>query len=118
MLNIVKLSQRFSAHYRTILNGNSVKLSHRSPGIVTGFHSSVCCWSKDDDDNSNSKDENVIPKVAPTIASRYELFTEEKASIILDVEEERDKMLAGELDYEEIEDAAPDAFAGLNTERE
>lgn len=116
MLKIVKIGQRLSAQYRTILTNYPLKLSFGTQQIVTTYFHSDCCY-RSKDDNSKSKDENPSKKVTPTIASRYELFNEEKASIILDVEEERDKMLAGEMEIEEIEDAAPNAFAGLNTER-
>ncbi|XP_055323311.1 uncharacterized protein LOC129578569 [Sitodiplosis mosellana] len=115
MLKIVKFGRRLSAQYRTILTSYPAKWSFGPEQIVsTCFHNGVCCRSKDDD--SNPKDEDAS-KVAPNIASRYELFDEQKAAVILDVEEERDKMLAGELEIEEIEDAAPNPFAGLNIER-
>lgn len=116
MLKIVKFSQRFSAQCRPILQCNSVKLPpFRADQIVTGFHHSVWYRSKDGDANPNDEDPT---KVTPNIASKYELFTDDKATVILDVEEERDKMLAGELEIEEIEDDTHNAFAGLNTERE
>lgn len=115
MLKIVKFTQRFSAQYRTILCTDSVKWPIRREKFVRGFHSSVCCRTKDDD--LNPKNDNPL-KVTPIIASKYELFTEEKATVILDIEEERDKMLAGELEIEEVEDAAHNIYAGLNTERE
>lgn len=116
MLKIVKFGQRLSVQYRTILINYPVKLPFGTQQIVTTYFHSDCCY-RSKDDNSKSKDSDPLKEVTPTIASRYELFNDEKASIILDVEEERDKMLAGELDIEEIEDATPNAFAGLNTER-
>lgn len=111
----MKFGQRFSVQYRTILCNDSVKWSFRREEFLKGFHSSICCRTKDND--SSPKDDDPS-KVTPIIASKYELFTEEKATVILDIEEERDKMLAGELEIEEIEDAAHNIFAGLNTERE
>lgn len=80
---------------------------------MTNFHNSANCRSKDDSDSKN-KDSTDI---APNIASRYEVFTDEKATIVLDMEEERDKLLAGELDIEEVDDTPSSFYVGLNTER-
>lgn len=116
MLKIVKFGQRLSVQYRTILTNYPVKSPFGTQQIVTTYFHSDCCY-RSKDDSSKSKDEDPLKKVTPTIASRYELFNEDKASIILDVEEERDKLLAGEMEIEVIEDTTPNAFAGLNTER-
>lgn len=112
MLKVLRCSQRFSAQCRTILNNKLQQSQINYGGCVTKFHNTVNYRSKDDSDSKN-KDTTDI---APNISTKYDVFTDEKATIILDMEEERDKMLAGELDIEEIDDT-PSIYAGLNTER-
>lgn len=84
---------------------------------MTSFHNTVCYHSKDNDTNADS---DSIAKnsasIAPNVATRYELFTDDKADIILDMEEERDKILVGELETERTDDSLS-AFDGLNLER-
>lgn len=110
MLNIVKFGQRFSTQCRTILLKKSIRLPTQSCGQANKIHFTASHCTKDDD--SKSKNDNEI---TPVIASKYDLFTDDKATVILDIEEERDRLLAGEI--EEIEDAVTSIFEGLNTER-
>lgn len=111
---MLKYSQMLSAQCRTIFRNDLCQLPAQYQILVNKFHKSSCFYSKKDDSHSN--DPNAT-EVTPTIASKYERFTDEKATIILDIEEERDKMLAGEMDIDEIEDTTPNIFEGLNTER-
>lgn len=70
--------------------------------------------SNDDSTTKNQTKTNI----APNISTRYERFTDEKATIILDMEEEREKLLDGNsLGIEEVDDSASNIFEGLNTER-
>lgn len=61
----------------------------------------------------------ATPKLVPTaVASRYQVFKDEDASVILDIDEERER-LSGEGDLDDIEnETLPDIYAGLNMERE
>lgn len=53
-------------------------------------------------------------KTVPTaIASRYQLFKDDDASVILDIEEERQRLTDGM----SSEETLPDIYAGLNLER-
>lgn len=114
MLKIVKYIQQFSAQCRTIIPNNTInKLPDKCNQFVRNVHIGVVHQSNNDD--SNSKDES---KITPAIGTKYEVFNDDNAAIILDIEEERDKMLANELDIELVEDAAQNIYAGLNTERE
>lgn len=70
--------------------------------------------SNDDSTTKNQTKTNI----APNISTRYERFTDDKATIILDMEEEREKLLDGNLlGIEEVDDSASNIFEGLNTER-
>lgn len=109
MLNVLRCSHRYFPQCRTILS-NRLQNSHIK--IVANFHRSAYLRSKDDSEDRN-KDS---PEIAPNIATKYDLFTDDKATIVLDMEEERERILAGELDVEEIDDSS-DIFEGLNTER-
>lgn len=113
MLKLLKHSQLLSAQCRAILRRD---LNQAQYGILMKkFHNNNnSLHSKNDDD---SKSTTNHPKPSPAIASKYERFTDEKATIILDIEEERDKMLAGEMETEEIEETTPSIFDGLKTER-
>lgn len=103
-----------STHCRPIHLNDTNKLRTWHRVIVRQFYNNNLDLSKRDDSHSN--DQNAAPDVTPTIASKFERFSDDKATIILDIEEERDKMLAGEI--EEIEDTTPSIFDGLNIERE
>lgn len=84
---------------------------------MTSFHNTACHHSKDNDSNSDS--DSKAPNsagIAPNVATRYELFTDDKASIILDMEEERDSLLVAELEKQEIDNSLS-PFDGLNLER-
>lgn len=112
MLNVLRCNHRYLAQCRTILS-NRLRNSHIvRDKVVANFHRCANLRSKDD---SESKDKDS-PGIAPTFATKYDLFTDDKATIILDMEEERERIIAGELDIEEIDDSA-DIFAGVNTER-
>lgn len=111
MFKVLKYSQMLSAQCRTIFRNDLCQLPAQHQILVNKFHKSSSFYSKKDDSHSN--DPNAT-EVTPTIASKYERFTDDKATIILDIEEERDKMLAGAM---EIEDTTPNIFEGLNTER-
>lgn len=63
----------------------------------------------------------VVAKLVPTaVAARYQVFKDEDATVILDVDEERQRLSgvgdSGEEDQES--DSLPDIYAGLNMERE
>lgn len=67
-------------------------------------------------DDHSKDDKPHKPKVIAS--SRYEVFRDEEM-IVLDVEEEREKLNASsraEIDYE-IEESGQNAYAGLNLER-
>lgn len=115
MLRLTSQLVRFSSitTCQTILQNHLAAGSIRCGNVSAKFHKSISYRSKDDEDKSKSDE----PKIAPAVSSRYQLFTDDNATVILDMEEERDKILHGEMEIEEIEDAAPDIFAGLNTER-
>lgn len=49
----------------------------------------------------------------PAVASRFNVFTDDKATIILDVEEERDRISE---DVEQVDDLLAEVYAGLNLE--
>lgn len=112
MLKVLRCSQRFSAQCRFLLNDNLQKLPINHGGFVTHFHNTTYYRSKDDSDSKKGDSTDI----APDFATKYDVFSDEKTTIVLDMEEERDKMLAGELDIEQVDDT-PSIFTGLNTER-
>lgn len=71
-----------------------------------------------DEFNQPPKTEVTATKLVPTaVASRYQVFKDDDASVILDVDEERQRLSAeGELD-EMVEQTLSDIYAGLNMER-
>lgn len=115
MWNILKCSRLgFSTKYRIILQ-NCLSQQQQCWKFSNQFHSSALLYSNDDPTIKNNQTKNDI---APNIATKYERFTDDKATIILDMEEEREKLLTGSsLDSEEVDDSASTTFAGLNTER-
>lgn len=60
------------------------------------------------------KTTKIQPKTVPTaVASKYQLFKDDDASVILDIEEERQRLT----DDTSSEETLPDIYAGLNLER-
>ncbi|XP_031636663.1 uncharacterized protein LOC116349366 [Contarinia nasturtii] len=108
MLNILKYGQRFSAQYRKVLK--NVKPAIQYDQFVIHFHNGAFCRSKDDDNSDTKSGSNVTP----TIDSKFDVFNDDSATIILDIEEEREKILAGEI--EDVEDTTPNIYTGLNIE--
>lgn len=111
MFKIVKYGQQFAPQCRKILQNKYIKSASQHNQFDQKFHSNTYCCSKNDD-NSNTKDGS---SVTPTIGSKYDVFSDDNATIILDIDEEREKILAEEIEY--MEAAEPNVFAGLNTER-
>lgn len=61
-----------------------------------------------------AKPTKVQLKTVPTaVASKYQLFKDDDASVILDIEEERQRLT----DDTSSEETLPDIYAGLNLER-
>lgn len=76
-----------------------------------------CSLSMHSNDDSKTKNQNR-GDIAPNIATKYERFTEDNATIILDMEEEREKLQDEHPQgIEVVDDSASDIFQGLNTER-
>lgn len=72
-------------------------------------------------DDTKSKDKHpTTATINPVVRSQYVPISEENATIILDVEEEREKLKRGELETETKIDESADAdpYDGLNIERE
>lgn len=114
MLKLLKHSQLLSAQCRSILRNDLNQAPAQYGILMKKFHNNNnSLHSKMDDDSKSTANH---PNPSPAIASKYERFTDEKATIILDIEEERDKMLAGEMETEEIEETTPSIFDGLKTE--
>lgn len=107
MLKIVKIYQRFSMKCCINVQNNGIKLPTQYCQ-VRNLHFTTNRLSKDGKSNDNDN-------INPVIASKYEIFTDNTTTIILDMEEERDRILTGE--SEEIQDTLPNIFDGLNTER-
>lgn len=105
MLNVLRFSQRFLIDSRPIL-----RIAQRK------FHCNAIFYC-DKNSNNKSNDTDAIKHVAPNIANKYEAFSEKNTTVILDMEEEREKMLAGELETEEVTVSGYDIYEGLNTER-
>lgn len=60
------------------------------------------------------KPAKIPQKTVPTaVASKYQLFKDDDASVILDIEEERQRLT----DITSSEETLPDIYAGLNLER-
>lgn len=71
-----------------------------------------------DDTKSRNKPSTTAAN-NPVVRSQYVPISEENATIILDVEEEREKLKRGELETEtEVVEADIDPYEGLNIERE
>lgn len=116
MWTILKCSQLgFSTKYRCILQKyQSHRLQQHGGKFVKNFHCSTLMHSNDDSTTKNQTKNDI----SPNIATKYERFTDDKATIILDMEEEREKLLAdNSMDIEEVNDSASNIFDGLNTER-
>lgn len=121
MWNILKCSRLgFSTQYRIILQKY---LSHRLQHVDGGkfarkIHCGSYMHSNDDSTTKNQTKNQTKNDISPNIGTKYERFTEDKATIILDMEEEREKLLAdNSLDIEEVNDSVSNIFDGLNTER-
>lgn len=118
MWNILKCNQfGFSTRHRIILQKY---LSHRLQQHVAGetFTKNFHCSSFMQSNNDSTTKNQTINNIAPNIATKYERFSDDKATIILDMEEERQKLLAdNSLDIEEVNDSASNIFVGLNTAR-
>lgn len=112
MLQVLRFSLRYSASCRSILSKRS-QISRNHNELVANFHKCTLFHSNDD---SHSKNQDKL-EIAPNIASKYKVFTDDKAEIILDMEEEREKMLRGELEIEEVDSSPLDIYASLNTKR-
>lgn len=113
---LLKYSQfGFSTQYRNILQNCRTHPLQRNGGkFVNEFHCSAYMHSSDDPTTKNPTDHSI----APNIATKYERFTDDKVTIILDMEEEREKLRTGDSpDIEVINDGASNMFQGLNTER-
>lgn len=118
MWNILKCSQvGISTQYRIILQKyltNRLQ-QHEGSKFLRNFHCSCTLMNSNDDTTTKNRVKNNI---APNIATKYERFTDDKATIILDMEEEREKLHdASSLDIEEVDDSVSNIFEGLNTER-
>lgn len=114
--NLLKYRQfGFSTQYRNLFNTcRSHHLQQNGRIFVKSFHCSVHMHSTDD----TTKKDQIKHEIAPNIATKYERFTDDKATIILDMEEEREKLqTAKSLDVEVVDDTASHMFEGLNTER-
>lgn len=61
---------------------------------------------------TNPKDKLRI--TTPAVASKFNVFSDDKAEIILDVEEERQRISE---DIEQTDDLLDEAYSGLNLER-
>lgn len=75
-----------------------------------------------DDSKNKTNTDNLVEANSsiknPVLNLKYETFTDENATIILDVEEEREKLFLGQIaNQEEIEESGVDSFHGLNLER-
>lgn len=89
---------------------NSIHKSHTirwMPSTMKYF----CVDSK----SSSDKKSASATKPITAIRSEYVPISERNATIILDVEEEREKMRRGEIEIEEKDDT--EQYRGLNTER-
>lgn len=117
MWNILKCSQLGCSAQHRILLQNYLKLKLQQHGGRDFFRNFYCSTLMNSNDDPTKKNQ-IKNDIAPNIATRYERFTDDKATIILDMEEEREKLLDGEsLDIEEVDDSASNIFEGLNTER-
>lgn len=118
MWNILKCSQLgLSTQYRIILQKYLThRLQQHNGGreFLKNFHCSTLMNSNDDSTTKNQ----IKNDIAPNIATKYERFTDDKTTIILDMEEEREKLQdSNSLDIEEVDDSVSNMFEGLNTER-
>lgn len=114
MLKCLRFSQNLVIQSRKVGKCTEVKLGPFSTTLRSNF-----CSRSESKTGENSNSENVSDRVKsnPVVASKYELFTEENATVILDIEEERDKMLANELEGEVVHEVERDIYDGLNIER-
>lgn len=114
MWNILKIGQRLVHPCRGVIHNRINKQQVQSIiPVGSDSHINICCRLKSNGANSKDKDEAAIPN----INSKYEVFTNDTATIILDVEEERDKILSGQLDVE-IERSKVDPLDEFSTTRE
>lgn len=57
---------------------------------------------------------NKFRTTTPAVASKFNVYRDDKATVILDVEEERDRITE---DIEQTDDLLDNAYSGLNLER-
>lgn len=110
MLKVFKRSQNLLFQNRQIFK----ELNDRSIYITK---CNFCSNKEYNMDETEKKLKSTQTKSSPIVSSKYELFTDENATIILDIEEERDKILANELAIEEVNECPRSLYDGLNLNR-
>lgn len=82
-------------------------------------HQQSLCFS-DSSKNSSEKlhQKTNNSKLTPNVETKYEAFTEDNTAIVLDIEEERDRMLNSAGKDSKIILKKSEAFLDLSTERE
>lgn len=103
MLKLLKSHQYLLKISRPLVGTHRVNLKNNEAGSVRRFSQ---------DDSTKSPDSKTKQNIT-AVTSKFEVFRDEDATIILDVEEEREKLNS----VIETEESIVDAFAGLNLER-
>lgn len=68
-----------------------------------------------DPPKTSTNPKNKFTRTTPAVSTKFNVFSDDNASVILDVEEERQRV-AEEID--QIDDVLDDAYSGLNLESE
>lgn len=116
MLKFIRHSQRFGIQCKNLLQLNKIELNcNHIDGNGCSLHTNIMFRTKNDktDDKKSIQQSNRTPVSSIT----YELFDENKSTVILDIEEEREKLLSGELEIEEVDESSPSPYEKMNTTR-
>lgn len=103
MLKLIKITQRLSGISQPVVLANRSNIQNLKYIPKRCVH--------DDQSDKPGEDKNISHPTAVT--SKYEIFRDENATVILDVEEEREKLNTNV----ETEESVADPFEGLNLKR-
>ncbi len=99
-----------SLRYLTRLS--SLRTNRQCVILAKHFHNE----STNDPTKPVANPNNKFRKTTPGVASKFNVYSDDKASVILDVEEERQRI--SEEDVDRTDDLLNDAYSGLNLESE
>lgn len=78
--------------------------------LVKNFHDE---FTNDSPKPANNPTQDKIRTTSPAVASKFNVYTDDKATVIFDIDEERQRISET---VDESEDLLGDAYSGLNLE--